>query len=97
MKRHWSEADHAYLRDAAATGRDARSLAKHFGVSLSALEQRARLLGVKLHRQRQPLAERYGEAPVPLGDGRLSPELQQEIAAIKAERATAPRYKLRHW
>jgi hypothetical protein len=90
------------LRQAAVRGQDARAVAQLFGCSVGAAQQQARKLGVTLHKRRLT-AEQSSAAWTPTAlaasraELRLSPDLWDEIHAIRAEWNTAPRYKLKHW
>ena len=98
----WTPEKLRVLRDAAVRGQDARAVAELFGCTVIAAQQQARKMGVKLHKRRLT-AEENNPAWTPTAlaasraELRLSPDLWDEIQAIRREWATAPRYKLRHW
>jgi hypothetical protein len=102
MTIRWTADKLRVLRSMAERGSDARAAAELFGCSILAAQQQARKLGVTLHKRRRT-AEEDNPAWTPTAVAasrpvlRLSPDLLEEIEAIRREWSTAPRYKLRHW
>ncbi len=101
MTVRWTAAKHRELRNAATQFRDAREVAALFGCTVCAVQQQARKLGVTLRKRRNAPEADAAWTPTAVAASRaelrLSPDLWDEIQAIRREWATAPRYKLRHW